>query len=238
MDFRDYKQELTDRVPVIDVGLVVSLLGDAFGFNSPIYLPYGFQRDFVARGYKLPEGEVQGELGSYQVTLVDDQEADRMSMFGTPVLGSFTIEGGTYKVYDKRTGRLVDREYSDFEFPVATIVDFERSKDIVKTPTIGGSGSVKEIFGFNDWAINIRGVCLDDGSRSAQKTAKEQQNSLILLNEIAGSLGLARGKIFFEKQINRIVFERLSISAVQGKPGIIQFEIEASSDEDILIIDV
>ena len=223
MNFNDYRTELENRVPKIDVGLAISLLGDIYGFNSPVYFPYG---DFLDRGY---------ELGSYQLNVVPDEEADRLSQFGTPVLGSFAVRGGTYKCYNKSTGMLEDREYPDFEFPLATIVDFEHPKNIVKTPTIGSNGTVKEIFGFDDWRINIRGICLDDGSRLAQKTAKEQQLAMTQLNEIAGSLDIDRGRLFLEKDITRFVIERLSFSAVQGKPNVIQYEIEASSDEDFLI---
>lgn len=238
MNFKSYDKELIDRIPIVDVGLAASILSDVFGVNSPVYLPYGVQRDLAYRGYQIPEDIRSGEIENYQIAVVEDEEADRMSQFGTPVLGSFTIKGGTYKVYDKRSGRLIDKEYADFEFPVATIVDFERPKNITKTPTIGSSGTVKEIFGFDDWRINIRGICLNDASRQAQQTAVEQQTALIQLNEIAGSLEIEKGKIFFEKYISRIVFENLRISAIQGKPGIIQYEIEAYSDEDILIIDV
>jgi hypothetical protein len=196
------------------------------------------QRDFTARGYRLPEEPAAELPGGYKLSVIADEEMDRLSRFGTPVLGSFTILGKAYKMYDEASGRLIERSVPDFEFPVATIVDFERPKNIIKTPTIGSAGTVKEIFGFDDWKINIRGICLDDESRTAFKTAKEQQEVLIRLNMIAGSLELAEGKVFFEKSINSITIEKLTLSAVQGKPGIIQYEIEASSDEDILLIDV
>jgi hypothetical protein len=233
--YKPYQQKET---PVLDVGFALSLLRDAFGFTSPIYLPYGLKQDFVARGYQLPSDTEAEQINGYQVSIIEDMEADRLSQFGTPVLGSFTTEGGIYKVYDKVSGRLVEKEYPDFEFPVATIVDFERPKNITKTPTIGSAGTVKEIFGFDDWQINIRGICLQDVSRVAQKKAKEQQGMLIFLNEIAGSINLLKGKLFFEKYISRLTIEKLSISALQAKPGIVQFEITALSDEDVLLIDV
>ncbi|KAA6347158.1 hypothetical protein EZS27_005327 [termite gut metagenome] len=211
---------------LIDIGQAFQLMREVYGFPSPIYLPRLTKEDFVARGYRLPD------------VWLEEEEMDRLSRFGTPVVGSFTIQGRTYKMYDEASGRLIERSVPDFEFPVATIVDFERPKNIIKTPTIGSAGTVKEIFGFDDWKINIRGICLDDESRTAFKTAKEQQEVLIRLNMIAGSLELAEGKVFFEKSINSITIEKLTLSAVQGKPGIIQYEIEASSDEDILLIDV
>jgi hypothetical protein len=196
------------------------------------------QRDFTARGYRLPRETDSGEINGYRIEVVEEEEADRLSRFGTPVLGSFTVLGRSYKMYDEATGGLTDRSFPDFEFPVATIVDFERLKNIIKTPTIGSSGTVKEIFGLDDWRINIRGICLDDLSRKAFKTVKEQQEMLIRLNMIAGSLEIGKGKLFFEKSIGSITLEKLSISALQGKPSMIPFEIEACSDEDILLTDI
>lgn len=212
-------------VPTIDVGFAVSLLGDVFGFNSPVYIPYSLKDK-----YALDDAR-------YNISFVADNEADRLSQFGTPVLGTFTTYGGQYKVYDKRTGQLVDKEFGEFEFPAATIVDFGRSKNITKTPTIGSSGTVKEIYGFEDWKINIRGVCLNDNSRVAQKTVREQQLAMIALNEIADSVGILKGALFLDKRITRIVIENLTFTAVQGKPDIIQFEMECVSDEDFLIFD-
>jgi len=209
--------------PIISIGTAVALLQDVFG--QPVYYIPGISND------------AEPDM-SYNMSVASAEEYDRLSQFGTPVVGTFTIKGGNYKVYDKVSGKLVDKEYSDFEFPLATIVDFSRNKNIAKTPTIGSSGTVKEIFGFEDWKINIRGICLDDESRKSHKTAKEQLYYLIKLNAIADSIVISKGRIFFEKEINRIAIESLNITAVQGKPGMMQFEMECSSDEDFLIVDV
>jgi len=206
----------------IGINTAIDLLTEVFG--QPVYY--------------IPGTTQSSSVDSYNVSVASEDEYDRLSQFGTPVVGSFTIAGGKYKVYDKVTGKLVDKEYSDFEFPLATIVDFSRPKYITKTPTIGSNGTVKEIFGFEDAKISIRGICIDDPSRSEQKTAKEQQLALWALNDIADSLSILKGKIFFEKNITRIVMEDIQFSAVQGKPGMIQFEIPAVSDEDFLIMDI
>lgn len=208
--------------PIIGINTAIALLNEVFG--QPVY--------------HISDSNQDSEIESYNVSVLDSDEYDRLSQFGTPVVGSFTIKGRNYQVYNKVTGKLVKKEYSDFEFPLATIVDFSRPKNITKTPTIGSSGTVKEIFGFDDWKINIRGICLDDSSREYQKTAKEQQHALIMLNEIADSIEIAKGRLFFEKNISRIAIERLDITPVQGKPGMIQYEMECSSDEDFLIMDI
>jgi len=227
----DFLSEAGKLVPNIDVGFVASMLSDVFGVNSPIYFPYILGSEFKPKEYKLPE-----DYSGYNPAL--DETYDRLSVFGTPVFGSFTIAGGTYKVFDKRSGKLIDKTFMEFEFPVATLIEFKRPKTISKTPTIGSAGSVKEIFGFEDWQISIKGICLNDPSRWGTVNASEQKLRLIELNEIAGSLEISQekaGKIFHEKGISRIVFEDLSIGAIQGKPNMIPFEITATSDEDILI---
>jgi hypothetical protein len=231
MMMKDYNiKAATALIPNIDIGFVTSLLSDVFGINSPIYLPYSSKNDFKAKGYSIPEQYIGFET-------IDGEEEDRLSVFGTPVMGSFTIAGGTYKVYDKRSGALINKEgFDDFEFPVATIVEFRKPKVINKTSMSGGAGRVKEVFGMDDWTISIKGLCLDDPSRkSGSRSAKEQQQRLIELNEIAGSLEILRGSIFTEKKIERIVIEELGFSPIQGKPNIIPFEISACSDEDILL---
>jgi len=234
----NYKTELLRTIPNLDVAYAASLLGDLYGFNSPIYLPYSISKDYKAKGFNLPQDADHASLPGFNLEVVQDEEADRMSQFGTPVFGSFTIKGGSYKIFDKRTGKLIDKTYPDFEFPVATIVDFDHSKDITLTPTSGGTGTVKEMFGFEDWKINIRGLCVYDSSRASAITAKEQQNMLIQLDNIAAALDILKGKIFLDKGITRLVIRRLNFSPIQGKPNLIPFEIEAISDEDFLIMDV
>jgi len=177
-------------------------------------------------------------LNRYNVTSNADDAYDRLSQFGTPVLGTFWAvpDDLPYLVYGIND-KLVERDAFRFEFPVATIVDFSRPKNIVKEKTIGGKGSVKEIMGLDDWEISIRGIIVDDESRDAYKTAKQQQYALDRLSEIAGSIKV-EGKIFAERYISHIVIETPKFSPVQGKPGLIQYEIQATSDEAFLLTGV
>ena len=205
----------------IGIDTAINLLAEVFGAH-----------------YVISNQESGETIIGYNATSKNVDQYDRLSQFGTPVIGSFWAVNGDlpYKVYDN-DGRLIDREFTDFEFPVATIVDFSRPKNITKTPTIGSGGTVKEIFGSDDWKINIRGICIDDSSRTMQKTAKQQQYALIRMFDIAGSIKI-KGKIFEEKYISRIAIERLDITPVQGKPGLTQYEMECSSDEDFLIMSI
>lgn len=194
-------------------------------------LPMLFVKPYVIPG----DSKTADRLGQYNVTVEADASYDRLSQFGTPVLGTFwavpdDLPYNVWSIDDK----LVDKEFQEFEFPIATLVDFSRPKNIVKSATIGGKGTVKEIMGLGDWEINIRGLLVNDDSRTAQKTAKQQQYALDRLNEIAGAIKV-RGKIFEERYISHIVLETPSFTPVQGKPGLVQYEIKAYSDESFLL---
>jgi hypothetical protein len=215
--------------PNIDAGFVTSMLGKVFGFNSPIYVPYGIHWHYLAKPFP-------------GVKAVGRDDIDRLSMLGTPVIGSFWIEGsskqgGKYKSYDKFDGKLKDAQVSDFEFPVATMVSFKQSKLIGKTMTSGGGGSVKNIFGMADWDITMQGIIFEDTSRTGQTTVEEQMYALQKLNEVAGALNIGEkaGSLFFNRGISRIVIDDLEFIPQKGYPSIMPYTLKATSDEDILM---
>ena len=185
--------------------------------------------------YILPQGTESNAIdGVYQLTTEADASYDRLIQFGTPVMGTFWIVPNSLPYMIYADGKLVEREFEKFEFPIATIVDFSRKKAIVISDTIGGKGSVKEIMGLGDWDINIRGILMDDTSRELQKKMSQQQYFIDRMNEIAGTLKV-EGKIFDSRGIHHIVITDLKYSAIQGKPGMMQYEINALSDEEFFL---
>ena len=192
------------------------------------------------RPYIVPGDEKTEQIvGAYNVTVQADDETDkdtfgedRLSQFGTPVFGTFWAVPGSlpYLRYDDNN-KLVETKIPSFEFPIASIVEFSRPKGTVVTETIGGKGSVKEIMGLSDWVISIRGLIVQDDSRNSFKTVAEQQKQLDKLNEVAGAIKI-NGKLFFERDIHHILIQELRYTPVQGKPGLVQYEIDALSDEE------
>jgi hypothetical protein len=134
-----------------DKFIIGELLGDVFGIQSPIYIPWGEARRYESRIY-------QG------VKVLDEEESKVLSWMGTPVMGTFSLMGGTYKTYDEK-GQLVTMNVNDFLMPYATIVEFARAMNVTKTKAIGSKGTVKEIYGLDDWVISIKGICLTDNVR-------------------------------------------------------------------------
>ena len=198
---------------------IANLFVEVFGVSAPIYIPYGRTLPgFAPEGWK-------------DVKVMSREEAERHSWMGTPVMDSFYMDGGSYKRYGEN-GNLVNYSMDDFLMPYATLVDFSRDMNMSKTKLLGAGGTVKELYGLNDWNITIRGFCLDDKGRDKQKTAEEQMQALVLWRELADSINVT-GDLFKNKGIYAIVMEQMQISPVQGYPDMYSFSIQAVSDKPI-----
>ncbi|MBP0904166.1 DUF6046 domain-containing protein [Mariniflexile gromovii] len=155
------------------------------------------------------------------------EEVKKMSWMGTPIMFPMKFKGGSYQCYTP-LGDLEQKQFNDFEIPPATVVDFRRAKNITKTSVLGKSGTVKEIYGFDDWQIRIRGLCLDTPKISAY----DQYRELLKWEEIADSIEVI-GSLFIDKSIYRISIEEFDFKLPQGKQNVFPFEITACSDEPI-----
>lgn len=199
---------------------IANLFAEVFGVSSPIYIPWGRKQEpFKPDGYR-------------DFVLSSPDEAERKSWMGTPVLDSFTLLGDTYFRYTKNS-ELATISMSDFVMPYATVVEFSRAMNMSKTRVIGSVGTVTEIYGLDDWQVNIRGFCLDDSSRDSQKTAEEQMQALVMWRQVTDAVGV-EGDLFRSKDIFGLVIENMNISPVQGKPHVYSFSIRAVSDEPIM----
>ncbi|MCK0193281.1 DUF6046 domain-containing protein [Ornithobacterium rhinotracheale] len=191
----------------------------AFGVNNPVYLTNPLSKD------------VSEEPNySTKVKEVELNEAERLSQMGTPVVFPIMFEAGNYKFYDEDS-KLVSRELSEFWFPPATLVDFYRAKNITKTDVIGASGTVKEIYGFDDWSIRIRTICLSDNAM----TSREYERRIIEWANVVQSVPV-QGDLFGKKNIDNIVIESIDITSVEASPNVIPIELNCVSDEPFEII--
>ena len=205
---------------MVNTGInIANLFAEVLGVSSPVYIPWGRELPYFA-----PE-----EYKDF--VIAEKDEVLRKSWMGTPVLDSFILDGGSYMRYGEN-GNLVDYDMDDFEMPAATIVDFSRDMNVSKTKLLGAGGTVKELYGLNDWNINIRGFCLNDKSRDRQKTAEEQLQMLVLWRELADSINVT-GEHFKDKGIYAFIIENFQLSPVQGFPDMYSFNIQASSDKPI-----
>lgn len=149
-----------------------ALFTEVFGISSPIYLPWGR----TLQDY---------DPGKYTgVTTIPDAEAEAYSWMGTPVIGTFTLDGNKqYSTYNP-DGSRGTMNMASFPMPYATIVDFSRPMNCSKTKVLGIHGTIKEVYGLDDWEINIRGILhsgqkpgrLQDGSRTGERALQVPQS--------------------------------------------------------------
>ncbi len=190
------------------------LFGAAFGISSPIFITEPFQKqnpnNFDYKGIEL----IQDYYGK-----------EATSWMGTPIIGLLKFKAGMYKIYDGK-GNLVDIQFKDFILPPATLFSFRRSKNITKTNLLGHNGTVKEIFGFDDWVIDVKGLAID----TPESSARDQLRNLKEWEELASSIQV-QGKLFATKKIEAVVIEDYKEESVQGSPGIIPFSMTFISDD-------
>lgn len=198
---------------------VSSLFQSAFGITSPIYIPVQFKKD--------PPNNI-----SYKglEVLPDYYESTSKSWMGTPIVFSAKFNGGNYRQYRlDGTTEMISME--EFTLPPATMFSFRRAKNINRTNVLGSNGTVKEIYGFDDWIIDVRGLCLDEPTRSAA----EQIDTLLKWEQIADGINIS-GQLFSQHKIDRIAMADWSDNITQGKPGVVPFSFQMYSDEPLELI--
>ncbi|MDD3458550.1 MAG: DUF6046 domain-containing protein [Weeksellaceae bacterium] len=191
----------------------------AFGISSPIYITQ-----------PIRIGESDAPISYTGVNALEPNKAKQMSWLGTPIIFPVNFKAGTYNIYDLN-GKLTRKEMEKFQLPSATLIEFSRAKNVTTTEVLGNNGTVKEIFGFDDWQIRMRGVCLPEPNR----TEIEQKESLLKWEQVAAAIEV-EGELFEEKEIGRIVITDINFQQAQGKPKVIPFEITAVSDDDLELI--
>ncbi|NDV97450.1 hypothetical protein D0T84_21510 [Dysgonomonas sp. 521] len=108
---------------------VADAIRQIFGINSPLYIPYGENKDFEP-----------GEYNDIKFLRPDTELMEDMNIppteFGTKVYGAIQFEGGGYNMYE-RDGSLVEERFGDYTLPYSCIASFSRDSNITKTEVLG-----------------------------------------------------------------------------------------------------
>lgn len=198
---------------------VSQLFKAAFGINSPIYIPQTFLKD----------APVNISFSGLE-TLPDYYEPESKSWMGTPIVFSAKFQGGNYRRY-KDNGETEIISMQEFTLPPATMFSFRRAKNITRTDVLGNNGTVKEIFGFDDWVIDVRGLCLDEPTRSAAS----QLETLLQWEELADGINVS-GQLFSQHKVDRVALTDWGDNVTQGSPGSLPFSFQLFSDQPLDLI--
>jgi hypothetical protein len=218
-----------------------------YNISELFSLAFGLGKNFLPVKYVLPQGDQSntevkyvmsqedsnsGQTIKFDIPVIESlEEAMELSSLGTPILFPITFTGRQYNVFDE-TGKIVQKDVKDFRLPISTICEFSRQKVDTITPLSGGVGSVKELYGFEDWSINIKGICFNDPSHPQAKSPYEQERILRIWENLADAVDIT-GELFLNKNINHLYIRSINISQIPGKPQFIPFEIQAYSDQII-----
>lgn len=197
---------------------VVELLESAFGVKQPIYM------------VNMPEMRNPNLIYEGIEMLPENVDLESTSWMGTPIIYGATFIGENYKQYNAK-GEIVRVSLNDYALPPATMFSFRRAKNITRTNLLGSNGTVKEIYGFDDWVIDVKGIALDEPNRSAMQQIEE----LLTWERLADSIKIS-GKLFNQHKIDRVVMADWSDDVNQGKSGVISFQFQLYSDEAIELI--
>jgi hypothetical protein len=215
------------------VHFIGNVLREVFGIQSPVYLANAWFNHpaKMPKGYELT-GEQKAQFPNYEdVRFLPAEESGTISMLGTPVLGDITFEAGSYNTYNKYTGAIEKAKYGEYTLPYSCIVDFSRENNVITTPVLGGTGTVKEIYGIGDWDITIRGIAFNN-DKAGNPAHKQINEHLIKWADLCDSIEVG-GAVFLQKGINRIVIKSIDIQPIEAKWNVIPFTIQAISDEPI-----
>ena len=201
---------------------VSELFQIAFGINSPVFITEPLLKQPPANlSFKGLE------------MLPDYYKPEGTSWMGTPIIFPAKLLGGSYMRYTA-TGEIERVQMQDTPCPPATMFAFRRAKNITRTQLLGNNGTVKEIYGFDDWVIDVRGLCIDEPNRSAE----EQLRQLLEWENIADSLKVS-GRLFSQMPgtgITAVSIADWSHNVQQGSPGVIAFQCQLFSDEPIELL--
>ncbi|MFA9212476.1 MAG: DUF6046 domain-containing protein [Candidatus Methylacidiphilales bacterium] len=220
-----------------DVGTLFEL---AFGVKMPLFIPVPLQVKRPNNVSFKNEGELS-EPNSIKYNSVEVSKPTtsvRKSHFGLPVYSSIMFKGGSYKKFN-RFGVLENVEMKDFPLPATTLVDFSRNKILPETQQNASEGATIEMYGFENWSVRIRLLCLADKAHPTAKTAEEQKLELLRWEDLADSINVV-GQIFTEKDIYSIVIKSISVSQLEGRPNAVPIELQciavlSSEQEGVLI---
>lgn len=129
-----------------------------------------------------------------------------------------------------------DNQQPQYYMPLVTTVEFSQPKNVVKTPLIGNSGTIKgtakELMSEDDTIITFRGLAINfNNPNQYPEDEVIALNKLFALNE---SLPVY-SKLMSMHGIDNIVFTNREFPALEGFANVQPFEFTALSDNPIIL---
>jgi hypothetical protein len=185
--------------------------------------------------YRPSFGDEQVPELNYDLEVATDEDLPSTpSSLGTPIVFPWSLKGGKYLTYNYK-GEIIEKTLEEFRMPAAALCVFTRAKIMRTTAVSGGRGTVKEMYGFDDWSITVKGVMLSESNHPQAPDVFEMRNRLLQFENLTDAIGVS-GDLFEAIGVSHLVINRISIPQVPGKPRMIPFEMNCVSDQPIELL--
>lgn len=168
---------------------------------------------------------------------IEVNEDNVFSHLGTPVAFPIKLKGGTYSIFEE--GEVVEKRMGDLMLPFTSICSFRRAKIANETKVNGGRGTVREVYGHDDWHLRIQGLILKDTKFTEAGTEMSFPSNMVTAlkewDDLVDSVEIT-GKFFELLDIYKIFIEDIRFDQLRGRPHVIPFEIIAKSDEPLELV--
>lgn len=114
-------------------------------------------------------------------------------------------------------------------FAPPLLLSFSREKNLIETIVKGSDNVVIERWGTSPWNIDIKGLLIDVENRFYPNSKIEELTELFEHNNIIEVVG----EQFYDKNIDSIYLNSISINPVEGYTDTIQFNISARSQKAV-----
>lgn len=158
-------------------------------------------------------------------TLPEYYDSNMTTWMGTPVLFPVKFHQGGYNRYTL-SGRLETVNMPDYYLPATTMISFRRGKIMERTNLLGNNGTVKEIYSFDDWVMDVKGLCLND----PESSAIEKLNALLAWEKLADSIRVS-GQLFTPLDIHAVSIADWQHDPIQAGDGNLSFRFIMYGDE-------
>lgn len=131
-----------------------------------------------------------------------------------------------------------------WSLPDASVVHFQRAKNIVQTILPGRDGTVKELISMGDWEITFTGFIINYKQRTAASTLKpvkqdhsypreyrKQMNEVFKINQNMRIYS----RLVNDLEIFKVVITSLEFPPLEGYDNVQPYRMTCLSDEDIVL---
>lgn len=202
----------------------------AFGVRKQLFIPVNTEEQQNKKAFTQQEQITEEQETFSQLPKLLFDNSSVKSTLGTMVVSPITFKGGSYK--ERLTdGQLINSNYEELALSPTATIEVTLNKITVETPKYGGRGTFKELTGFSDPKVTIRGFLVGEDLQRPESQIRQ----LLALKQVPSAIGVVCDYLSW-LDIHYLVVQELRLSSLKGKPSLQPFEMICLGDEPVQLI--